>query len=1015
MCRPMAKPLLSIGMIFKNDIRSLERCMESLTPLRKAVPCELVMADTGSTDGSRAVAARYADLLIDFPWVNDFAAARNAVLERCTGEWYLTIDADEWLDPDFKDLVKFLKGKDRNKYDIGSLIQRNYQDKQLKAYGDFFAMRMGRRRNGELYYRGAIHEALEFRRGTCGPVLILPTLILHHDGYIEMTPGHIKAKLRRNMVLLRAELEERPDDLRTLGQCVDSAEDDKERREYTDRIREVVRHSNGPGMVFESIAYQKCVQVYYDVMENDLALDCYREWKERCPDSALLRVDGEALAAALFYRKKDYSEALVHVENYHDGIEEARKGKDLHRLDRLYAQYNTDNLRWRSNLKMIQFYCLRSLKRYQEANELLQAIRQEELTMIDRGVIALKALEESEHFPDGVHFLSGCWKYDRDEQFWEGAEQATDQKMATQDFVNMLQAHMDKKGWDGAEFVAQMEGLPGLCARILLTEDGEARAALWEQVDDWEWVFPQVYLNTMELRLPLPAALYRQSSEYMAALISQLAQKPSFPRTALDWLTHSAPPETPGELTWQLDLLTAALRAWNWGAEVPLGERLCGLYAGLSAAYLENVYNPELLNEGDLSVLPGMHRYAWYYRQALNAWEQGDELGYVRALRAGLDAAPAMKGMVDFLLEHKPKSAAQRQLEELAEQVEAILAQYDPDDPAVVALKESDVYQKAAPLLERQAPAPVQQVETISPALLEEALAGDRADIADSIRKNLGRWGEIHAKARRDYWEKYPLWGKDEGEVVDNLSAALSEHGGDFRWLFDRLADEQSRRVLTAVVRAWRFYEIEQLGRVIDTVYDDYFDLSLLHCDENEVVADLGAFTGDTFLSYVKNYGSLAYRRYYCYEITPDSFAKLRAAAAPYPRVVLCQKGAGDGPGTMTLDTGADASANALTGEGDSSAATVDIVALDDDIQAPLTLIKMDIEGAEQSALRGCARHIREERPKLALSVYHNFEDLWKLPRMIEELAPGYRFYLRYHGGNLWPSEITLLALPPQA
>ena len=73
----------------------------------------------------------------------------------------------------------------------------------------------------------------------------------------------------------------------------------------------------------------------------------------------------------------------------------------------------------------------------------------------------------------------------------------------------------------------------------------------------------------------------------------------------------------------------------------------------------------------------------------------------------------------------------------------------------------------------------------------------------------------------------------------------------------------------------------------------------------------------------------------------------------------------------------------------------------------------MDIEGAEQGALAGCARHIREDRPKLALSVYHNFEDLWKLPRMIEDLVPGYRFYFRYHGGDLWPSEITLLALPP--
>ena len=55
--------LLTIGMIFKNESRCLERCLKSLEPLRRAIPCELVMADTGSGDGSRETAARYADVI----------------------------------------------------------------------------------------------------------------------------------------------------------------------------------------------------------------------------------------------------------------------------------------------------------------------------------------------------------------------------------------------------------------------------------------------------------------------------------------------------------------------------------------------------------------------------------------------------------------------------------------------------------------------------------------------------------------------------------------------------------------------------------------------------------------------------------------------------------------------------------------------------------------------------------------------------------------------------------------
>ena len=100
----MTKPVLSIGIIFKNEIRCIERCLKSLQPLREAIPCELVMADTGSEDGSRAVAEQYADILFDFPWINDFSAARNAVMDRCSGAWYMSIDCDEWLDADFAQL-----------------------------------------------------------------------------------------------------------------------------------------------------------------------------------------------------------------------------------------------------------------------------------------------------------------------------------------------------------------------------------------------------------------------------------------------------------------------------------------------------------------------------------------------------------------------------------------------------------------------------------------------------------------------------------------------------------------------------------------------------------------------------------------------------------------------------------------------------------------------------------------------------------------------------------------------
>jgi len=72
--------------------------------------------------------------------------------------------------------------------------------------------------------------------------------------------------------------------------------------------------------------------------------------------------------------------------------------------------------------------------------------------------------------------------------------------------------------------------------------------------------------------------------------------------------------------------------------------------------------------------------------------------------------------------------------------------------------------------------------------------------------------------------------------------------------------------------------------------------------------------------------------------------------------------------------------------------------------------IKMDIEGAELEALRGGEASIRKCRPKLAISVYHNPEDIETIPRYLAGLDLGYRFYLDHH--TIYENETILFAIP---
>jgi tetratricopeptide (TPR) repeat protein len=84
---------LSFCAIVKNEAKNLGRCLASVKPYVD----ELIIVDTGSTDDTVAIAQQYGAKVSHFEWCNDFAAARNYACTLTTGDWVLTLDADEEL------------------------------------------------------------------------------------------------------------------------------------------------------------------------------------------------------------------------------------------------------------------------------------------------------------------------------------------------------------------------------------------------------------------------------------------------------------------------------------------------------------------------------------------------------------------------------------------------------------------------------------------------------------------------------------------------------------------------------------------------------------------------------------------------------------------------------------------------------------------------------------------------------------------------------------------------------
>ncbi len=257
------------------------------------------------------------------------------------------------------------------------------------------------------------------------------------------------------------------------------------------------------------------------------------------------------------------------------------------------------------------------------------------------------------------------------------------------------------------------------------------------------------------------------------------------------------------------------------------------------------------------------------------------------------------------------------------------------------------------------------------------------------------------------YWGKLDIKNKDF-EFFELKAKTLKNHIEDFIWLYDNLCDYQSKKVLLGTLDNWYNWNFTDLASVMQNLYDDYFDLDLIPKCEAEVFVDLGAYIGDSTLSFIKNYGTDSYNKIYCYEISKENFEYLKTNLKPYEDIDLRLKGVSAENRTMYLKGNGELSSTQVSDNGD---IPIQMVTLDDDIKEEITIIKSDIEGSERMALMGAKGHIMNEHPKLLISIYHSNDDVWQIPRMIKEMDDSYRFYLRYHGGMIYPTEITLIAL----
>ena len=115
---------ISLCMIVKNEEKLLARCLDSVAGLMD----EIIIVDTGSTDRTKEIAARYTDKIYDFEWVQDFSAARNFAFSKAEMEYIYSADADEVLDEENREAFLHLKETLLPEIDIVQMYYANQLD-----------------------------------------------------------------------------------------------------------------------------------------------------------------------------------------------------------------------------------------------------------------------------------------------------------------------------------------------------------------------------------------------------------------------------------------------------------------------------------------------------------------------------------------------------------------------------------------------------------------------------------------------------------------------------------------------------------------------------------------------------------------------------------------------------------------------------------------------------------------------------------------------------------------------
>jgi GT2 family glycosyltransferase/predicted Zn-dependent protease len=274
------RPRVSLTMIVRNEAHNLPDCLGGLDRLFD----EIVVVDTGSTDGTKAVAESLGARVFDFPWVDDFSAARNAALDHATGDWAFWLDADDRIDDDNRARLQALFDALPNgnaAYVVKCRCVPNGPGAPATVVDHVRLFR----RVPDVRWEHRVHEQILLPVRRAGHPVHFTDARVDHVGYSD--PDLRARKLERDLRLLRLEAAERPDDPFTLFNLGSVYNEQGRPAEAVPALRKSLELSHPSDSIVRKL-YALIAQCHRRLGQAPEALCACKEGRRHYPDDAEL-------------------------------------------------------------------------------------------------------------------------------------------------------------------------------------------------------------------------------------------------------------------------------------------------------------------------------------------------------------------------------------------------------------------------------------------------------------------------------------------------------------------------------------------------------------------------------------------------------------------------------------------------------------------------------------------------------------------------------------------------------